>query len=290
MKKKLIYLLFLILLLLPLPLKAVVPMSQDKYVTDDANVLTEDAKAYIVKYSDFLYKSRKIDFYVVTVKNMGTDTIEEYTDEIFNTYHISEKGLLIVTSKEDRKMRVQAGTELSKILDSDLIEKYINKYFIPYLEREEWNDGIINGYSAFYKYICEKYQIDASSMEVVDKLDFITKYKTPLSLLVIWLCVIFANIFTKFFKKVKKEKNTPVSAGEIIKIGVFMLINIAVLSLSYLLEPIYVILGILFEGITMYSSLATTKEKNKIKPRKQEKENRIKKERKPRIIKKRRKY
>ena len=66
---------------------------------------------------------------------------------------------------------------LSQFIDGNLIDEYIDTYFIPYMERERWNEGILNGYKALYKRICEEYGIDASEMEVIDELDFLTKYK-----------------------------------------------------------------------------------------------------------------
>ncbi|MBP5678745.1 MAG: TPM domain-containing protein [Bacilli bacterium] len=276
MKKKLLWFLITILLI-PLPLKAVVPITTRKYVNDSARLLTEEAKDYISKYSDFLYKNKKIDIYVITVKNLEGLSIEEYCNEVFESYKISEKGLLILASKEDRRMRVQAGEKLSEIMDDDFIENYIKQYFMPYLEREEWNDGIINGYSAFYKYICEKYNIDASSMEVTDQLDFITKNKTAFSLLIVFLCIFFANQISNFF--LATQKNVAMSGGDIIKIGFLILCNIAVLTFAYVLEPIYIIFGLAYEGFILYSNLKKKEPSKKSTPKKKKKEPKKKKRR-----------
>ena len=276
MKKKLLWFLITILLI-PLPLKAVVPITTRKYVNDSARLLTEEAKDYISKYSDFLYKNKKIDIYVITVKNLEGLSIEEYCNEVFESYKISEKGLLILASKEDRRMRVQAGEKLSEIMDDDFIDNYIKQYFMPYLEREEWNDGIINGYSAFYKYICEKYNIDASSMEVTDQLDFITKNKTAFSLLIVFLCIFFANQISNFF--LATQKNVAMSGGDIIKIGFLILCNIAVLTFAYVLEPIYIIFGLAYEGFILYSNLKKKEPSKKSTPKKKKKEPKKKKRR-----------
>ena len=266
MKKRIWIILLLCCFLLPLPLQAFVKKSYQRYVTDEAEILTMESKNYIVKYSDFLYRNKKIDYYVVTVKNLGTMSLEEYADQVFQEFGISDKGILILVSKEDRKIRVQLGDNLTKDTTNKMIEEYIQKYFIPYLEREEWNDGIINGYTAFYKYICEEYGIDASSMEVVDKLDFLTKYRTMLGLVIIWFSVMFANMFAKFFQKARIEDDN-VSVRQIIGIGILMVLNIALISLSYLLQPVYVILCLAFEGITFYSTYQQQPKRKAVKRR-----------------------
>ena len=268
--KKLFILLAFLFVLFPLHSHAIVAKSDVKYVTDEADLITQDAEDYIVKYSEFIYKLKKIDDYVVTVKSLEGMSIEDYTTKVYDSFKLRDRGLLIVVSKDDRKMRVQAGTKLSSIITSELIDEYIDTYFMPYLEREEWNDGIINGYSAFYKYLCEEFEIDASSMEVVDELDFLTKYKTPITFVIVWLCIMFSNAYGKFIKKGKLKKKYPVKQSDNLKLGILLILNIACLSLAYILEPIYLVFVLAFQAITLYSSLNTTK--NIVAPQEEKKQ------------------
>lgn len=275
MKKKSLLIILLFILLLPLPLKAIVKKSEYKYVTDDAELLTQESIDYIVKYSDFLDKGKKIDFYVVTVKNLEGKKVEEYSDIIFSYYGVSPKGILVLISKEDRKMRIQVGQEMGKHITKKIIDKTMKEYFIPYMEREEWNDGIINGYTALYKTICEEYGIDASTMEV-SNLDFITKYKAPLSIALLWIIAMFSSELAKFFKKTRYHKEE-VTNAETIWIAIVMILNIIIISLAYILDPIYVVLGIIFEAIMLYSLFSNHKEKKVRKRKKIEKKRRVKK-------------
>lgn len=271
MKKKILILFLLSLILLPLTTNAIVKRSDKKYVTDQARILKEESENYIVKYSDFLYKAKKIDYYVVTVKSLEDLTLEEYTDELYRKFKLKEKGLLILIAKDERKIRIQSGKDLAKIINGDVIDEYIDTYFIPYMERDQWNEGIINGYSAFYKKICEAYGIDASEMQVIDKLDFLTKYKTPIAFVIIWLSIMAANYFCKYYKKLKKSKD-PASSPEAqntIIFGMVVIGNIFLLAGAYILEPIYLLFTLAFEGVTVYSSLSTAKKINIPKEEKQ---------------------
>lgn len=243
--KKIINIILLLFLCFPLFISA-----KEKYVIDKADVLTDISESYIEKYSDYLYKTEGIDFYVVSIDYVDFDyTIEDYTNYIFSEYNISDKGLLILVSKDDRKIRIEAGKELNTILDNDKIDEFMNEYFIPFLEHSEWNDGIINGYSAIYKYICEEYNIDASSMEVDEDVDFLIKYKNPLMLLIILICSGFASIYQRIIKKKGLNNSTmPIMV-------VLIILNITVISFTYLLDPIYLLFALAFQGLFIYMKL-----------------------------------
>ncbi|MBR3210593.1 MAG: TPM domain-containing protein [Bacilli bacterium] len=265
--KKFYLLIITVLLFIPLYCHAIVEKSENVFVTDEANLLESDSEDYIVKYSNFLYKNKGIDFYVVTIKSLEGEELELYTNQVFDQFDISNKGLIILVSKEDRKLRIQVGDKLLDTIDTPLIDDYINTYFMPYLEREEWNEGIVNGYSALYKYICEEYGLDATSMEVLDKLDFLTKYKTILMMLIIWSVAGFTKIYSYYSDKMKSNGGKKLSDGDLFLLVVVLLGNIFVVSISYVLKPIFLFFVIAFEGYFLYISLPS----NRSKKRKKEK-------------------
>ena len=251
MKNRFIKRILLFLILIPLNIYAIVDQSNQVYVTDSAKLLTAESEAYIIKYSDFLYQEKKIDYYVVTIRYLEEKDIEEYAQEIFQKYHMNKNGILILVSKDDRKIRIEIGKKLRPIFDEEEIDQYINTYFMPYLERDEWNDGIINGYSAIYKDICEANKIDASSMETVDHLDFITKYKTILIFLIIWLIMFIGKQYKKYQEKIK---NNTLNKKEIIKLLLLIVLNIIAVSVSYALQPVYILFVIAFEVVILYTN------------------------------------
>ncbi len=242
--------LLLLLLIIPLYASAVVEMSDKVFVTDAADLLTDESEEYIMNYSEFLYKAEKIDYFVVTVENLEDMSIEEYTNQLFKEFKLNKKGLLILISKEDRKIRIQAGEKLYDIIDANLIDYYIDTYFMPFLQNGDWNEGIINGYSAFYKYLCKEFDIDASEMDVVDNIDFFTKYKNILLVGILVLIMVFANHYGKFFKKMKVRN--PLSIKELFILILMVVLNIFALSVAFIIKPIYLLLIFLFELLALY--------------------------------------
>lgn len=248
--KKYILILVFILLLCPFNIKALVTQSSDIYVTDNANVLKDETKDYIVTYSDFLKDKEKIDYYVVTLKSLEGINLEEYTDYIYDSFNMNEKGLLIVFSKSDRQLRIKTGTKLSKIIPDDVIEEYINSYFMPYLKDEDWNSGIKNGYSSFYKLLCNYYEIDSSPMTVYNGLSFINKYKYPIFMIILFICSFLSNKLGTYYFNTKKGKITPTFKTDFISI-LGILLNLYLLLIIYYLLPLGVIVVIGFEIITI---------------------------------------
>lgn len=248
--KKYILILVFILLLCPFNINALVTQSSDIYVTDNANVLKDETKDYIVTYSDFLKDKEKIDYYVVTLKSLEGINLKEYTDYIYDSFNMNEKGLLIVFSKSDRQLRIKTGIKLSKIIPDDVIEEYINSYFMPYLKDEDWNSGIKNGYSSFYKLLCNYYEIDSSPMTVYNGLSFIKKYKYSIFIIILFICSFISNKLGTYHFNIKKGKITQTFKTDFISI-LGILLNLYLLLIIYYLLPLGVIVVIGFEVINI---------------------------------------
>ena len=141
------------------------------YVNDYADILSDETEEYIVNHSNALNEKTKAQIVVVTVDNLGGRDIESYATELFRKFGIGDKnennGLLLLLAKDERKFRVEVGYGLENVLTDGLTGRYQDEYIIPYLKNNEWDNGIKNGYNAFYKKICGYYGIDADDVSVV---------------------------------------------------------------------------------------------------------------------------
>lgn len=264
------------MILFPIKINALVEKSEYEFVTDNSNTLSEDTINYIIKYSNFLYESKKIDYYVVVVKELDGMQLEEYSDLVYDEFEISDKGLLILLSINDRKMRVKVGSDLADIIPSQIIDEYINNYFMPEFKNAEWDDGIKNGYSAFYKMICNYYDIDSSNMEVYND-SFITKYKVPIIFLIIWFNTLIGYVFSEYFIRLFLEKNSYDQFTDTLIFGVVLFISILLFILSYILIPKSVLFVLGFEIIAIISNFAGH---DNMKKKKEIKNNRLDKKKK----------
>lgn len=258
MKNKLLIL--LILILIPLNSFAIVSKSEKEYVTDSANILTNDTEDYIVTYSKFIKKVENIDYYVVTLDSLENITLEEYTNYIFNSFHLNKKSLLILVSKNDRNIRIQTGPSLSKIITTETINKYISSYFTPYLKDDNWDEGIKNGYSAFYKLLCNYYKIDSSSMIVYQDDNILSKYKYIIFLIILWICTFISRKTANYIGNMKKEN--PSTTKDFLLV-LSIILNIYLLILEYFIIPIGVIIILGFEIVNLLPLISSNKSKKK---------------------------
>lgn len=252
--KKLIYFIILFLMIIPLNTLGLVKQSNDIYVTDSAQILNNETEDYIVTYSEFLKENKNIDYYVVTVKSLEGISLEEYTDYVFDSFNMNDLGLLIVISHDDRSIRIKAGSELSKVIESSTIDNYIDSYFMPYLKNDDWNTGIKNGYSSFYKLLCNIFKIDSSTMTVYNGKSFINNYRYTIFIVILWICIFISGFLAKKIVNIKKgiEK---VSTIKDFLIAISIIINIYLLYFCYLLIPLSIFIVLGFECVIIYNIL-----------------------------------
>ena len=178
MKKK--FFLFLILLLFSVKVEAldIVKPTNDFYVNDYANLLSDETKSYIQEHSVNLYNKSGIQIVVVTVKDMGGASIEEYSLEVARSFGIGSKdkdnGLLIILSEQERDIRIEVGYGLEEVINDAKAGRLIDDYMISFLKENNYSEGILNGYKAVYKELVDHYnldmEVDEPAKEEVDDL------------------------------------------------------------------------------------------------------------------------
>ena len=246
--------LFIVLLIIPLNVFSLVEKSVNEYITDQGQLLSDETEEYIYNNSKYLDDIIHLDYYVVTVDNLSNLEIEEYADKLYRKFNLREKGILILISKDDRKMRVKVGEELSDVVYPQIIDEYINNFFMTSFKNGNWDEGIKNGYSAFYKLLCNYYDIDSSDVEVYRD-NFITKYQTYIIIIIIWIIMIIGYIFSEYFYRLFLNKISKNVNMDTAIFGVCLFISMLLLNLTYLIMPKAVIIVLLFELVAIFSNI-----------------------------------
>ena len=235
-----------------------------KYVVDDGDLLKNDTEEYIDVYSKYLYDVSKIEYYVITVESLGDYDLDTYSDMAYNNYITSKKrdrGLLILISKNDRQVKVIAGKGISKAVTDDIIDEYIDDYFISFLSTNEWDSGIKNGYTAFYKYLCYHLDIDTSGLDVQNGNDFLFKYRYYIFFVCIWICYIIGYLLPKYFMRLFNKNYKVNNIEKLIFYGsIFVNVVILYYNYNYMNKYLYILLI-----VELFSILSSTVLNNKNK-------------------------
>lgn len=143
------------------------------YVNDYANILSSETEQYIMNTNVELQKKTGAQIVVVTVKSLEGKSIEDYANELFNSWGIGDKtkenGLLLLCSYGDRQFRVEVGYGLEGKLPDGKTGRMQDEYIIPYLKENKFDEGIKNGYSAFLKEVADEYGATITGSEVASK-------------------------------------------------------------------------------------------------------------------------
>ena len=136
------------------------------YVNDFADILSDETEQFIFDESVKLEDATSAQIVVVTVPNLEGKSLEEYSLELARSYGIGDKeknnGLLLLLALEERQFRVEVGYGLEGALPDAKTGRIQDKYIIPYLREDKWDEGILNGYKAFYQIVAEEYHYDGA--------------------------------------------------------------------------------------------------------------------------------
>lgn len=146
-------------------------------------------------------------------------------------------------------MKVKVGEDLSNVITDDIISQYIDLYFMPYLKQGEWDLGIRNGYSSFYKLLCNYYDIDSSPMNVYTGKNILDKYRFPIITIIVFICSLLSYFISKF---IMSRKNYSL-------ICFLVIINILLLYFLFILNSISVIVALGFELFGFFDSFFLSK-------------------------------
>ncbi len=127
------------------------------YVTDHADVLTDDEEERIEKWLWQVEHRSEVEIIVVTIDSItdypGTEneSIESFATELFDTYGIGNmaenNGVLLLIAKEDRKARIELGEGYGDSRDGDA-KRIMNNVIVPEFKRGDYATGISNGVEA----------------------------------------------------------------------------------------------------------------------------------------------
>ena len=215
-----------------------------EYVSDEYNILKKDTKDYIEEYSKYIYEEAGIEYYVVLTDGLGDYDLDTYSKIVYDNIvsNKNDKGLLILISKDDRMVKITAGSGISDVITNEVINDYLKDYFIPFLSTNEWDNGIINGN------------------------DFLFKYRFYIFFVCIFICNLIGCILPKFFVRFF-DKDYKVKFMDMFIFLTSIFINVIILYYSYSYTKNYLYILLVFELFSIYSGILYYKRKRRIKKR-----------------------
>jgi uncharacterized protein len=173
------------------------------YVNDFANVLSQETKQYILNNSNALDKKTSAQIVVATVDSLEGTDVENYAISLFRKWGIGDKekdnGVLILLAPSERKARIEVGYGLEGKINDAKAGRFLDEYAVPYFKNDNWDQGIKTLYSALVSEVYSEYDMDmpedvsnviASHNETYES----SQVSTVIGLIVIAIIVVFGGI------------------------------------------------------------------------------------------------
>ena len=134
--------------------------TENIYVADYAAMIDDATKNQILAIGGELDKKYKAQIVVVTLDNLGGSSIEEYANELFNSWGIGDKdlnnGVLILIAKNERRFRIEVGYGLEGAITDGYAGEVLDG-MTNYFRTGDYSTGILQAYSELTRKTYEEY-------------------------------------------------------------------------------------------------------------------------------------
>jgi len=167
LKKSIITLMLLSLLLafiaVPVAL-AIVSQSREYYVTDDANVLTDETRRFISNSNaDLEHMCEGAQIVIVTVEYLDGMYADEYATLLFNEWGVGNQdannGMLLLLATAELRGGLVVGQGIIGSWDNDTINLYLDTHFWPEVDNGNYDAAVRNICEELFSWYADYYGV-----------------------------------------------------------------------------------------------------------------------------------
>jgi len=144
-------------------------VKENVFIYDEDNIVDDEVEESLNKMLVELEEKTEVEFSVVSVESLLDRSIENYSNNLFNTLGIGKKGkdngVLLLFSRSDEKVRLEIGRGLEEFLTDSKCGRILDDYFVPYREDDDYTKATEMTVKAVLTVIAEEYEIDIQGLE-----------------------------------------------------------------------------------------------------------------------------
>jgi uncharacterized protein len=122
------------------------------WVVDQANLIPQDKEAYFTGRLAALEHRTGRQFFVVTVKGLGAEPIEDYGRRLGTAWAVGGQGrydgVLLIVAPDEKKVRIATGRGLRPVLTDEMCAEIINRDMLPRFRNGKMLEAIEAGIDA----------------------------------------------------------------------------------------------------------------------------------------------
>lgn len=126
-------------------------------VVDTTGTLSAEQKQQLEQQALALQQSKGGQLQVLVVASTQPETIEQYTQRVFDQWQLGRKGVddavILVVAKDDRRVRIQPGYGLEGAIPDAIANRVIQEYLAPKFRAGDYGGGIADATAQLVKLI-----------------------------------------------------------------------------------------------------------------------------------------
>ena len=135
-------------------------------VNDYAGMISSQAKSDLETKLYQLEKSDSTQIFILTIPSLEGDALEDFSIHVFDKWKIGRKkldnGVMLLISKNDRKVRIEVGYGLEGKLTDLISGQIIDNIITPAFKSGDYDKGIIEGTDALISVVRGEYKAGES--------------------------------------------------------------------------------------------------------------------------------
>jgi len=144
---------------------AFVQQSEDFFVTDSANVLTEATRNDIIDSNiGLMDECQGAQIVIVTIRYLEGMYADEYAARLFNDWQVgsgdADNGMLLLLVTEELKGGLVVGAGISGSFTNKMIDEYLSKHFWPEVDARNFDTAVRNICEVLFTWYARHYSID----------------------------------------------------------------------------------------------------------------------------------
>ena len=147
---------------------ALVSPSDEFYVTDSANVLSNETEQMIINYNGALEQQCSgAQIVVVTVDYLGGMYCDEYAYQLFNDWGVGSSeynnGMLLLLAVQENKAWLAYGLGLNSLISSSEVDDMLDEYFWDDFDSGDYDEAVTALFKALLSWYDEHYDSSTAS-------------------------------------------------------------------------------------------------------------------------------
>lgn len=169
-------------------------------VNDNAKLMSSKEKQEAEDYLASVEKKNGTQIFILTVKSLQGENLEEYANKVFEKWGIGQKGedngVLLLVAYNERDVRLEVGYGLEGTLTDTKCGLVLRKVIIPEFKEGDYGEGILKGVKAVGGIVAGDVEVE-ESLKASDESDVEDGFFAAIIILV-WFMIIFASILSRY--------------------------------------------------------------------------------------------